>query len=310
MTSYTTSRRLQLLGASLLVVGAVPAAAQQHDHTRGGAHVTPIDASARLPERTREQIRAVEAAVRPLATIDAARSAGFEPAFGWIPSMGTHWVNMARMEDGFDLLQPDHLLFSPIDGVPRLVGAAYAFVGARDAAIPQGFAGTLDRWHDHDWLVPRDQTVHMLHVWFVDSPDGPFAGHNPWLPFWALGLAPPDAARMRDPATARRVRALASALASTVEPGSSDLLLRRFAGEAALEKVERRRDAIRQLVPELRRAQARGDTAAWDRLAERGALEWRAIRRAYLESAPTPRARAMVAQALDQIMGREDGGHH
>lgn len=290
------------LGA-LLLLSAPPLPAQQgHDH----AAAAPAGV---LPERARRQIRELQERVRPLGTPDAAGAAGFSPVLGWVPSMGTHWVNMERMGDGFDLLKPDHLMFSPIDGELRLVGAAYAFTGARAAKLPEGFAGSLDRWHDHPWLAPAGETLHMLHVWFVDSPDGPFAGHNPWLPFWAVGLTPPDASRMRDPATARRIRALASALATTVEPGTTDLILRDLAGDGVLQDVERHRLIIRELVPQLRRAQAGGNRDEWDRLAERGAQQWAAIRKRYLAAAPTPRSRALVAEMLEQITG-EGGGHH
>jgi len=298
---------LVVLGALLAHTATLPAQERGHDHAATSSSSS--SSSIALPDRARRQIHELHEAVTPLSDTDAATDAGFFPVLGWIPSMGTHWVNMERMEDGFDRLKPDHLMFSPIDGELKLVGAAYAFRGARRAKLPDAFAGSLDRWHDHPWLAPEGETIHMLHVWFVDSPDGPFAGHNPWLPFWAVGLTPPDESRMRDPATARRIRALGSALSTTVEPGTTDLILQRVAGDGVLQDVERHRMVIRDLVPGLKRAQAKGDLAEWDRLAERGAREWEAIRGRYLAAAPTPRARAIVAELLEQITG-EGGGHH
>lgn len=282
--------------------------AQQHAHADGHAADTVAPVHDRISERARRQIRAVEEAVQHLDSPAAAREAGFRPALGWIPAMGTHWVNSRRVADGIDMLEPDHLMFSPVDGTPTLVGVAYAFRGPLDAPLPDGFDGALDVWHDHRRLAPAGETLHMLHVWFVESPDGPFAGHNPWLPFYAVGLTPPDTDRLRDPAAAERIRALAAALASTVETTWPDRLLTRFGGEALVERVERRRGATRDLVPRLRHAQAVGDTTAWDRLAAQAVEHWEAIRGAYLEAVPTERGRDRLARRLDRMMG--GGGHH
>lgn len=244
-----------------------------------------------------------------LATPDAAREAGFRPALGWIPSMGTHWVSGKRMRDGFDLREPDHLMFSPVHGTMRLVGVAYAFRGDPSAAMPEGFDGALDRWHDHPFLAPGDQTLHMLHVWFVPSPDGTFAGHNPWLPFWAAGVEPPDAVRLQDSASARRIRDLSAALAMTAEPLPLDRLLSRSSKDVT-GKVQLEREAIRQLLPELETARASGDLASWDRVADRAGEHWRTIRSAYIGSARRPQGREFIARILDQVVGGEGGGHH
>ena len=50
--------------------------------------------------------------------------------------------------------------------------------------------------------VAGDGGVVLDDVWS----DGPFAGHNPFLPFWATGVTPPDVKRMADPAVSARVR--------------------------------------------------------------------------------------------------------
>lgn len=294
-----------LLPALVLLLGAPSATLAQHgqhEHQQGSP-------GERVSERARAQIRAVEAAVRHLDTPEAAREAGFRPASGWLPSMGTHWVKPERVRDGFDMLEPDQLMFSPVDGEMTLVGVAYAFRAAADAPMPaDAFDGTADRWHDHPGLAPGDATLHMLHVWFVDSPDGPFAGHNPWLPFYAVGLTPPDAAVMEDPVFAERVRAAAAALGTTIGTTRMDRLLERFADPELVERVERHRRAIGGLVPRLRRAQAKHDAAAWDRLVEEAAQHWAAIHDAYLEAAPTERARERLARALDRMTGGPE--HH
>lgn len=222
--------------------------------------------------------------------------------------MGTHWVNRQRMREGFDLLEPDHLMFSPVNGKQQLVGVAYAFRDQPDVKMPEGFDGDLDRWHDHPFLAPRGETLHMLHVWFMDSPDGAFAGHNPFLPFWAAGLTPPDVALMRDSATASLVRGLAAALAVTVEPAQIDRLLSRFGASGAIAEARVHREAITALIPRLEKAQATGDMAEWRQLADSAAANWREIRRVYIDAAP-PRARGLVGRLLDQLTGGDGAGH-
>jgi hypothetical protein len=52
----------------------------------------------------------------------------------------------------------------------------------------------------------------MLHVWFVPSSNGPFAGLNFWLPFEARGITPPSACWMADEEIAERIRNVAFGL--------------------------------------------------------------------------------------------------
>ena len=82
-----------------------------------------------------------------------------------------------------------------MNGKETLVGIAYAVL-LRDSGdtgdTPDLFDGN-PAWHDHPDLAPPGTNLMMLHVWFVPSPDGPFAGHNPFLPFWAAGVTPPGA---------------------------------------------------------------------------------------------------------------------
>ena len=47
-----------------------------------------------------QQVRDVEKGAAALATPEGARAAGYEPALGWVPMMGTHWVHGPRMLQG------------------------------------------------------------------------------------------------------------------------------------------------------------------------------------------------------------------
>ena len=253
-----------------------------------------------------QQIHQVENATAPLATPDSARAAGFTPVLGWIPTMGTHWVNGPRMLQGrtFDVTSPSQLMFSRVNGQETLVGAAYAyFAPLTDSTRPNSFDGNPG-WHEHADLAPPGTTLVMLHVWLVPSPDGPFAGHNPYLPFWALGLTPPSAERMKDEGVSRRTRRAALALAEVADTaGVFPVVARRPAVRPVL--VEHR-DSINALIPKLDAAQKKGDWRAWDRIADQLGAQWDAVREAYLKSVVNPYINARMVKFLD---GMEASGH-
>jgi hypothetical protein len=241
-----------------------------------------------------------------LATPERARAAGFEPVLGWLPTMGVHWVNQSRTRDGTSmrLTAPDQLMFSPIDGKEVLVGAAYSFLTPlSQTARPSLFDGN-PAWHDHPNLAPEGQTLAMLHVWFVPSPDGPFAGHNPNLPYWALGLTPPDETRMTDSLESARVRKVALALSVVVDTtGLFPLIQQR---PEVHDLVATHREEIRKLMPKLDGTVGARDWVAWDRAADEAVSHWEAIRAAYLASARNPFANERMRRLMDEM---ETGAH-
>jgi len=283
---------------------ASPLGAQNPAHSgmpgMPGMHAEP----AAVTPKAHQQIGAVERATLPLSDAAAARAAGFHPVFGWIPTMGEHWIDRAlmRKDKQNDRNTPSQLMFSKIAGKDSLVGAAYGyFAAAGDSALPSLFDGA-PAWHEHANLAPPGQTLVMLHVWFVPSPDGPFAGTNPNLPFWAMGLAAPDSARMRDPAFSARVRRASLALAEVADTTSIFPNLEARPDVRAV--LSARRDSIRALIPEFRAAQNGRDAARWDRAADRAAGQWDAIYAAYLSSARTEAGRARMEQFIAMLLGQ------
>jgi len=259
-----------------------------------------------LTAKTRQQIADVFAALTPLSTTTAAQGAGFEPQFGWIATMGVHWVDLARMTKSAQstLKSPDNLMFSRINGRDSLVGAAYAYLTtAGDTAVPPLF-DNHPAWHEHENLAPPGQTLVMLHVWFVPSPDGPFAGTNPNLPFWAAGLDAPDAVKMRDAAFNARVRRAALAIAEATDSTS---IFPRLGGRPALQPLlAPKRDSVRTVIAELLAAQKASDAARWDRAAERAAVLWDSIYDAYLTTARTPEVRARIEHQAKMLLGQHE----
>ena len=144
----------------------------------GMSHDAHNETSTALSAKARKQIDSVAKAVHGLATTtSAASSAGFRPVFGWIPTMGVHWVAGGQMMNGrqANVNMPSQLMFSKINGRDSLVGAAYAyFTATADTVRPTIFDGAPP-WHERKDLGPPGGTLVMLHVWFVASPKG----HSP-----------------------------------------------------------------------------------------------------------------------------------
>ena len=251
----------------------------------------------------REIAEVVEATHR-LDAPTAAAAAGFKPVFGWIPTMGVHYVDDSRMakDKQSDLAAPNNLMFSKINGRDSLVGAAYAyFTPVADTVQPALFDGAPP-WHEHQDLAPPGQTLVMLHVWFVASPDGPFAGTNPNLPFWAAGLAAPDSSRMHDATFNSRVRRAALGIAEVTDTLSIFPRMARIPDVQVA--VHPYRDSLRAIIPELLAAQNAKDPGRWDRAADRAAAQWDTVYQIYLAHAPTPLAKQRMEKRVAMLLGQ------
>jgi hypothetical protein len=255
--------------------------------------------------KTKRQIDSVVKAILPLGAPGAAAAAGFQPAFGWIPTMGEHWVARGLMLNGrqTNRATPSQLMFSKVAGRDSLVGAAYGYITAvGDTVRPELFDGA-PAWHEHRDLAGDGMTLVMLHVWFVPSPDGPFAGTNPNLPFWAVGLGAPDSARMhRDAAFDSRVRRAGLALAEVADSTSilSNLERRPEVGLA----LRARRDSVRALIPQFLAAEKAKDGVRWDAVAAKAATQWDGMYDAYLSSARTTDGHDRIVRYVEMLLGR------
>ena len=166
MRRFLPSRWLLL--APLMLCAAVAPIPAQMAGMAGMNH----DAHIPLTAKNKRQIDTVAKAVASFGTTAAAAAAGFQPKFGWIPTMGVHWVSMQQMMNGrqTNRAAPSQLMFSKIGGKDSLVGAAYGYVTAdNDTVRPSLFDGNPP-WHEHPDLAPPGLTLVMLHVWFVPSP--------------------------------------------------------------------------------------------------------------------------------------------
>lgn len=291
---------------SLMLVPAT-LVAQSHD-AMAGMSMHDHAAQPLLSATAKKQIDSVARRATPFATTAAAANGGFHPVFGWIPTMGEHWVDRALMtkDRQLELGAPSNLMFSKIAGRDSLVGVAYAYFAPQAGSTPPPLFDGAPAWHEHPNLAPPGERLVMLHVWLVPSPDGAFAGTNPNLPFWAAGLSAPDSARMRgDTAFNARARRASLALAEVTDTTSIFPNLER---RPELQPVlAARRDSIRAIVAELRVAEKAKDVARWDRALDRAAAQWDAIYAAYLASARTAQGKERMERFIGMLLGRHEG---
>ena len=211
--------KLKTLSAAILLSCSTAAVAQHHDDGHGhAAHMGPVVSCtdmatppwAGLPDSDRKQVATLQQELAHLNTPEAAKAAGFNPVLGDIPGMGVHYINvpLAMRGTNLDVNTPDQLLFSQ----DQLVGAAYSFTDVPDTQVPLPFDSDLASWHDHPQFAADGQTLHMLHVWFVPSSNGPFAGLNFWLPYQTAGVEIPNPCWMADESDADLIRNVSFAL--------------------------------------------------------------------------------------------------
>jgi hypothetical protein len=195
---------------------------------------------------------------------------------------------------------PSQLMFSKINGRDSLVGAAYAyFTAVADTIRPSIFDGAPP-WHEHKDLGPPGGTLVMLHVWFVASPEGPFAGTNPNFrsgPHSYAGFG-----RMRNATFKAAYRA-----EPRVQNCDSSFLFPSLQERPDVQAVVvPRRDSVRALIPELLAVQQAKDVGRWDRAIDKAASRWDAIYKAYVATTRTNAGRDRVEQVVRMLLGKHD----
>ncbi len=96
--------------------------------------------------------------------------------------MGIHFLNPALITPTPDPMHPQILLYEPVDGTMKLVGAEWFVPVSTGAKKPpelfgHKFWGPME---GHFPLMPDTLVHYDLHVWlFKDNPEGLFAPTNP-----------------------------------------------------------------------------------------------------------------------------------
>lgn len=178
---------------ALLGIFASPVPAQH------AAHVAHHPATAGGDTITDAFVARVRAATERYQDLSAAIADGFRRMGPDIPSLGEHWVNLARIATGgTTAVQPPVLIYVRVDGAPVLAGVAYtALLGAGDPypdhPVPSRY------WHEHNGNVdeeilplnhradaraspPASTRLAVAHAWiWIANPDGLWVADNPAL---------------------------------------------------------------------------------------------------------------------------------
>jgi hypothetical protein len=145
----------------------------------------------------------------------------------------------------------------------------------------------------------------MMHTWFVDAPEGPFARYNPSLPYLATGLTTPAAG---DSAADARARRLGLALALHAAPPLLFELITQRTDSANRGAIVAQRAALGAVVPRVAAAERTGDRAARERAAASATREADALLRLYRRAAgDTTLVARLVDRTVDEFMGRGHG---
>ncbi|HXF50362.1 MAG TPA: hypothetical protein VNM43_01625 [Dehalococcoidia bacterium] len=161
----------------------------------------------------RQQLQAAYAVAQKYHDVRAAEADGYRNTTNDVPFMGAHFLNSQYVADGvFDPAKPEGLLYSKLgqgdDAEWKLVGVWYLLVpgvnpGVTATIPPEGFAGSLDLWHEHIGLCTRNGIISenntredcladggrwvgdlrwMMHAWVapevIDNPEGVFTYLN------------------------------------------------------------------------------------------------------------------------------------
>ena len=203
------------LGFAALIAAA---AAAQHS----GHQPAPAASSAR-PASLGAQLAAVRSGIARYQDFEVARREGWRKFGGDGPLVGEHWYLPVQKggvdyqgDQPIDFSRPSSLMYTDIAGRKVLTGVTFNVRISKSEPVPEGFAGSGDVWHVHDFRAFFDAALRdrpaarllargiidkrwggrerlaMIHVWVgsIPNPDGPFAHYNRLVPYLKLGLAP------------------------------------------------------------------------------------------------------------------------
>ena len=285
-----------------------------------------------LPQSPDSVVARAKEAIKPLVDSAALARAGYVPlAFGPVrdntPFQGQHWLTMARIiaDPAVDLAKPSFVMYLPLGDSLVPVGVAYSRRIASMDSAPSGLAGTPAEWHTHVFCrgvpgegtvladgvddckdrggMPTPQQIAMVHTWTIPNPDGPYAHDNPSLPYVATGLKTPA-----HPTRDDRLFGVVLGESYGAKLPQAHRIDRVAQRNGTSQQLITHRDAIRALVPQLKDAERRGDSAKFDALRKQALENWTALNATYHSLAPTPQIGKRFDLELAQVLGQ--AGHH
>ena len=243
------------------------------------------------------------------------------------PFQGQHWINGPRfaVPAPLEVSKPNFLMYLELGDSLVPIGVAYTNRIPADAPMPDSLVGSPAEWHAHVFCrsipgegtvladgiedcnqrggLPAPNKIAMIHTWTVPNPDGPYAHDNPALPYIATGLKAPESMKGED-------RLFGLALGETY--GAKLFIAHRIerdlrrldTAHVGLKSLEQIRVPMRQLVTELRTAEAKGDKKKFDALKVQLIGKWNLLADRYRELAATPEMKARFDHELTQALDR------
>ncbi|NWG45216.1 MAG: hypothetical protein HXY25_01545 [Alphaproteobacteria bacterium] len=306
------------LAAAVVTLSVWSAPSAMADGGYGGQIEVSAKARAQLDAARKEVIS-------KYGTPEKARAAGWRRPNSSTPTMGEHWGNRDLLDSpDLDPSKPEVLMFAPLQGELKLVGASWIKRQPKEDPVPDLFDGMEAMWHRHDAEDPLNRAladvarteggprrtsadgIVMNHLWFIPAQDGEFTGHNHWLPFMDAGLPiPPDS--VKGELLGQAALALGEVNGSAfIVTGTYDAL-----PKAAQEEVDELRSEIEALVPDyLASHQADDRSTMVAVLGEMGAF-WTDIRAIHSRELSPERAKLLDVAYGNMLSGHEHspGGH-
>jgi hypothetical protein len=166
-----------------------------------------------------DELERARAVIETYPTVADGEAAGWRRIAPYVPGIAAHYIKVSNLADGFNVDQPEMLLYDGTDPGSHIVGLSYFIFKEGDEEPTEGFTGNNDHYHRHFGLCLRNGQViggngtspeecasrggnildgsagWMSHVWLVpgcESDWGVFSGANPALKIHAPG-APAEA---------------------------------------------------------------------------------------------------------------------
>lgn len=142
-----------------------------------------------------QMARTTTISIEQYQNVNAAIAAGYVQVTQFVPGQGRHMVKGSLLDTTFDPAFPEGLLYEPDPSTPggwRLGGAMFVMPVSLNPLVPEGFPGTDDAWHYHDFLcfypngtvTEEDQASCLSH-------GGTFSTNVGWLlHLWVYVLSP------------------------------------------------------------------------------------------------------------------------
>jgi hypothetical protein len=97
------------------------------------------------------QVSQANAVVAKYPTVADAEAGGWRRVTPYVPCIAAHYLKSSALTNPFDATEPEILLYDGTEPTSKIVGLSYLAFNTKEAP-PEGFAGSNDPWHVHEYL--------------------------------------------------------------------------------------------------------------------------------------------------------------